>query len=359
MKKTLLASLLLTLLPGAHASETLSPWYLGAGIGINDFEPNCDSKTMKVCGDDSGAAWDVFAGYLLNEHFAFELGYRDLNSADWTDYADKINDVSVNGISFGLNTFWPINEKWHFSVEAGAFAYDLENDSADYDYSDDGVSPYFGAGVGYRFTEKLSLLAKYRRYENLGENKLINLDFESNYWGLILSYRFGETSTPMKPTPAPLDTDRDGVIDSEDACPDTPFNHKVDAKGCSIYKDKLVRMAIAAKFDNDSAVIQKQSYGEIEKLAKFMERYPKAQVKISGHASNVGAADYNLTLSQQRADAVADMLSQRYNIEASRVSAKGYGITQPLMEGSSSEANAVNRRIEAEVSGSHKEVVLK
>ncbi len=367
MKKTLIAALVLGIAPSAYASNTdsLSPWYLGAGVGINDFEPNCDSKSMKVCGDDSGVAWDVFGGYLLNEHFAFELGYRDLNSADWTDYSDKVNDVSVDGISFGINTFWPIDEKWHFSVEAGAFAYNLDNDSQDYDYSDDGVSPYFGAGLGYQFTKQLSLLAKYRRYENLGEIDSVNFDFESNYWGLILSYRFGDAPAPAKPAPTPapmpvaLDSDKDGVTDNLDKCTNTPITHKVDRNGCTIYQDKRVRMAINAKFDNDSAVIKPVSYNEIEKLAKFMQKYPKAQVQISGHASNVGSASYNLTLSQQRADAVAAMLSERYGIDASRVSAKGYGITQPLMEGSSPEANAVNRRIEAEVIGSHKEAVLK
>ncbi|NMH64754.1 OmpA family protein [Shewanella salipaludis] len=359
MKNTLRAVLLSSLLPlAANASQELSPWYLGAGVGVNNYEPNCDQKSMKVCGEDDPYAWDIFAGYLFNDYLGVELGYRDLGRAEWTDYSDKFNDVGVKGPTLGLVGFWPLANRWSLSAEAGAINYLIYNDKAhgsEY-YSDTDLAPYYGAGVGYNFTDNLKLQAKYRRYEGLDENKWDTLDMDSNYWGLELSYRFGHKAmaAPAAPAPAPvvmapIDTDKDGVTDDMDLCPDTPMGHKVDGKGCSLYSEMTHNLAIDAKFGNDSAVVKNDSYAEVEKLANFMKRFPHTQVKIEGHASNVGAADYNMMLSQKRADAVAKLLTDKYGIEPSRVTTQGYGVTRPLIPGRSAAANAANRRIEAQI----------
>ncbi|GGI68989.1 OmpA family protein [Shewanella gelidii] len=367
MNKTLKIALLASILPfAAHAEQELSPWYVGAGLGLNNYEPNCDQKTMKVCGEDEPYAFDVFGGYLLNENIGIELGYRNLGKTEWVDYSNAMNDVGVKGVSIGLNSFWPVAERWLFTVEAGALNYLISNNKqygSEY-YSDNDVSPYFGAGIAYKLTEKLNLAAKYRRYENLDEDKWNTLDLESNYYGLELSYRFGEVAKPAPVAAAPVvaepvDSDGDGVMDDMDRCQGTPSNHQVDKYGCSIYVDKVEKIQIAAKFDNNSSVVKTASYSEIERLADFMNKYPNSKVAISGHASNVGSASYNLTLSEKRANAVAKILVERYGISQSRVTAKGYGVTMPLIEGSSAEANAANRRIEGLVTGSEKKPLLK
>ncbi|HCD13447.1 MULTISPECIES: OmpA family protein [Shewanella] len=366
MNKTFKVLLLASMMPfAASAADELSPWYVGAGLGVNNYEPNCDQKTMKTCGEDDPYAWDVFAGYLFNDYFGVELGYRDLGRAEWTDYSNKLNDVGVKGATLGLVAFWPFADKWSLSAEAGAMNYHISNNKqwgSEY-YSDSGVAPYFGAGIGYNITENLKLAAKYRRYENLDEEKWNTLEMESNYWGLELSYRFGSTSKPA-PVVAPVvvepvDSDNDGVNDDMDQCPNTPANHKVDANGCSIYVEKLETLEVKAEFDNNSSVLKADSMAEIQKVADFMSKYPKADLEIAGHASLPGKADYNQWLSQKRADAVAKVLVEQYGIDASRISAKGYGESQPLMQGSSAEANKVNRRIEALLSFKEKEALLK
>ncbi|WP_133038607.1 OmpA family protein [Shewanella fodinae] len=371
MNTKLTALLMVSALPfaAAAAEQELTPWYVGAGVGVNNYEPNCDQKTMKTCGEDDPYAWDIFGGYMFNDYFGVELGYRNLGRAEWTDYANVKNDAGVRGATLGLVGFWPFAKDWALSAEAGAMNYLISNkqqDGAHY-YSDSGVAPYFGVGVGYNLTENLKLQAKYRRYENLDEDKWNTLDMESNYWGLELSYRFGYSkpapATQPAPEPvvaaAPLDSDHDGVTDDLDQCPNTPTDHKVDAKGCSIYVEKLETLKIAAQFDNNSSVVKPESMADIEKVAKFMNKYPKADLEISGHASLPGKDSYNLWLSQKRADAVAKILVDKYGIAASRITAKGYGETQPLMQGSSAEANEVNRRIEAHMSFKDKQPLLK
>ncbi|MEO3682711.1 outer membrane beta-barrel protein [Shewanella vesiculosa] len=371
MKNTLKVVLLTSMLPfAASAAQELTPWYVGGGLGVNNYEPNCDQKTMKVCGEDDPYAWDVFGGYLFNEYIGIELGYRDLGRAEWTNYDNKSYDVGATGVSLGVVGFYPLADKWSLSSEIGTYSYLLENQQTvnGQKLSDSGVGLFAGAGVGYNFTDNLKLEAKYRRYENLDADALNNLKMESNYWGLALSYRFG-TSAPA-PVTAPIvapivavtpgDADKDGVNDDMDKCPNTPSTHKVDATGCTVYENITTKHDLGGiLFANDSAEIRAGSFADLEKLADFMNKYPQHTVSIGGHASNVGKAEYNMKLSERRAVAVANALNTKYGISKSRINAVGYGITQPVMQGSSAEANRVNRRIEAIVTGTEKRAVLR
>lgn len=371
MKNTLKVVLLTSMLPfAASAAQELTPWYVGGGLGVNNYEPSCDQKTMKVCGEDDPYAWDVFGGYLFNEYVGIELGYRDLGRAEWTDYSNKRNDVGARGMSLGFVGFYPLADKWSLSAEAGALNYLISNKkeyNTEY-YSDSGIAPYLGAGIGYNFTDNLKLQAKYRRYENLDEEKWNTVSMESNYWGLELSYRFG-ASTPapvaapvaVAPVVVPLgDDDKDGVTNNIDKCPDTPSTHKVDATGCSVYENVTTKYDLGGiLFANDSAEIRAGSFADLEKLADHLTKYPQHTVSVQGHASNVGKAEYNMKLSERRAVSVASALNKKYGISMSRINSVGYGVTKPVMQGSSAEANRVNRRIEAIVTGTEKRVVLR
>ncbi|MFC1519057.1 OmpA family protein [Pseudomonadota bacterium] len=366
MKNTLKVVLLTSMLPfAAVAEQELTPWYVGGGLGINNYEPHCDLKTMTQCEDDDPYAWDVFGGYLFNDYFGIELGYRDLGRIQWTDFSNKRNDVGARGMALGLVGFYPFADKWSLSAEAGGMNYllkNIKNYGTEY-YSDSGIAPYIGAGIGYNFTENLKLQAKYRRYENLDDDKYNTLEMESNYWGLELSYRFGKAKAAapvVAAAVAPIDSDNDGVMDDQDSCPDTPATHKVDANGCTVYEFVTENHDLGGiLFDNNSSVIKSASYADIEKLANYLKKNPEHTVSIEGHASNVGKPAYNMTLSESRAKSVAEALAAKYDIEASRIQAIGYGITKPIMEGNTAEAHKQNRRIEAIVTGTEKRAVLK
>ncbi|MGI2066477.1 OmpA family protein [Shewanella sp. MF08487] len=363
MKNTLKIVLLTSMLPfAASASQELTPWYVGAGLGVNNYEHVATQN-----GSDDPFAWDIFAGYMFNDYFGAEIGFRDLGNADWTA-AGISNDADVKGTTLGLVGLWPLANRWSLSAEAGAMYYTLENSqrfgSTSSTYSTDDFAPYFGAGVGYNFTDNLKLQAKYRRYENLNDDYNI-VEADSNYWGLELSYRFGNTvaAAPVAAAvvaAAPVDSDNDGVYDDKDQCPATPATHKVDSVGCTIYENVKSKEDVGSiQFANDSAVVKNVYYKDIERLANYMNKNPEFTVEIAGHASNVGKPDYNMELSHKRANAVADILVNKYGISQSRVTAKGYGVTQPLVAGDSKEAHAANRRIEAIVTTTTKQPVLK
>ncbi|MEN8619325.1 OmpA family protein [Shewanella baltica] len=354
--------LLASLLPfTVSAAQELTPWYVGAGLGVNNYEHIATQN-----GQDDPYAWDVFAGYMFNDYFGAEIGFRDLGNADWTDAKGINNDAGVKGSTLGLVGIWPLANRWSLSAEAGAMYYSLENtQNGTNKYSSNDFAPYIGAGVGYNFTDNLKLQAKYRRYENLDDTDFNTIEADSNYWGLELSYRFG---SPAAAAPvaaaviaaAPVDSDNDGVYDDKDQCPATPVTHKVDSVGCTIYENVKNKEDVGSiQFANDSAVVKKVFYKDIERLANYLNKNPEFTVEIAGHASNVGKPEYNMVLSDKRADAVAQILVEKYGISQSRVTSNGYGVTQPLVAGDSKEAYAANRRIEAIVTTTTKQPVLK
>jgi OOP family OmpA-OmpF porin len=80
-----------------------------------------------------------------------------------------------------------------------------------------------------------------------------------------------------------------------------------------------------------------------------MKRYGNTNAVIEGHSSSVGSAEYNQFLSQKRADSVKNMLSTTYGIDASRLTAVGYGETQLKDTANTGEAHKANRRIAVKV----------
>jgi outer membrane protein OmpA-like peptidoglycan-associated protein len=106
-------------------------------------------------------------------------------------------------------------------------------------------------------------------------------------------------------------------------------------------------MALHIEFDTDKAVIKPEYFEEVEKVANFMKRYPQVKGAIEGHTDSVARAGYNLKLSQRRAESVVNMLVEKYGIDESRLSAKGYGLTRPVADNKTKEGRQKNRRIVA------------
>ena len=157
-----------------------------------------------------------------------------------------------------------------------------------------------------------------------------------------------------EPTPAPqparpLDSDGDGVVDANDACPNTNRNLAVDARGCVILDDEQREQTLAVRFDTDKSDIKDEYQGEIEDFADFMREYNNTRATIEGHTDSTSTEDYNQALSERRANAVRNELIMRYGIAASRLTAVGFGETQPVASNDTAAGRAQNRRIEADV----------
>ncbi|MCU0835529.1 MAG: OmpA family protein [Chromatiaceae bacterium] len=99
-------------------------------------------------------------------------------------------------------------------------------------------------------------------------------------------------------------------------------------------------------FDFDKAGIQPDSEPQIAQLAALMKENPQLQVLIVGHTDGKGAFDYNLSLSQRRAQAVADALVSAHGIARDRLTPAGAGMIAPVATNRTDQGRAKNRRVE-------------
>jgi len=171
-----------------------------------------------------------------------------------------------------------------------------------------------------------------------------------------------------------LDSDQDGVMRDKDQCLATPFNAKVDERGCAIcpeaslsdsrgcYSENndVVRIAINVQFATDSYAVSDLYQPEIERAAQLMLEHDIVSVTIEGHTDSVGSEQYNQVLSQNRAQAVADYLV-RYGLDVNRIKAIGYGETVPAASNDTPEGRFENRRVigVVEVNTQSKEYILR
>ncbi len=101
-------------------------------------------------------------------------------------------------------------------------------------------------------------------------------------------------------------------------------------------------------FDTDSYVLKPSSKVELNKLIALLEANPAMNIEIGGHTDAVGTDEDNQVLSQNRANSVVEYLVGQ-GISAERLTAKGYGESQPVATNETAEGRALNRRTEMKV----------
>lgn len=101
-------------------------------------------------------------------------------------------------------------------------------------------------------------------------------------------------------------------------------------------------------FDNNKAVLKKESYPELEHVIQLMDFIPSLEIELSGHTDNVGRAEFNRALSAQRAKVVRDYLISK-GADKNRLTSKGYGPSQMIASNSTEKGRVLNRRTEFKV----------
>ena len=99
------------------------------------------------------------------------------------------------------------------------------------------------------------------------------------------------------------------------------------------------------QFEYNSSALTEDSHSGIQMLTDFLQRNPGLKVELAGHTDNVGSESYNQKLSADRAEVVRKALVDN-GIEATRLTAKGYGSTKPIVPNDTDEHRALNRRTE-------------
>jgi outer membrane protein OmpA-like peptidoglycan-associated protein len=174
------------------------------------------------------------------------------------------------------------------------------------------------------------------------------------------------------------DADGDGIIDAVDACPNEAEDRdgNADDDGCpdvdavansdandkcapdassdcssSRYPDVTIgerelRLGVSIVFSGDSANLRgPASFTVLDTVARILKDHPRITLEIAAHTDSRGDEARNYALSQQQAESVRKYLVE-HGVEASRLTARGYGETRPIESNSTSRGRAINRRIE-------------
>lgn len=299
--------------------------------------------------------YGIELGYYLTENWALRAEFAKL------DMQSKLDGSDSDGNRIGIDALYHLPTMKPVYLVGGLKRMDaVENTTA------------FNVGIGYKhfFNQNLGIFAEANRYQGIDES------YADAGVKLGMTFLFGSAAAKAAPTPAPTpapapvapkpvavaDKDADGVPDTADRCADTPSTHKVDSNGCTVYEETLASVGdidIEVRFPFDSAAVPASQRVDVENLGAFMQRFPESTVLIEGHASNIGNPAYNMKLSERRANTLADILKNDFNIAQSRITAIGYGVTRPRVEGNSRDAHAANQRIEAKVTAKIKQPVLR
>jgi outer membrane protein OmpA-like peptidoglycan-associated protein len=177
------------------------------------------------------------------------------------------------------------------------------------------------------------------------ESKTLSPDLSGRF---KLALRAGEYSVAVS-APGYLTRGRDIKVEATKTL-DLEFMLKDEPKESlvSLKADKI-EILQTVYFETGKATILPKSFPLLEQVSSVMSANPQIKrVVIGGHTDDVGADEFNLELSQKRAEAVRQFLIDQ-GVGADRLVAKGFGETQPLLPNTSTRNRGVNRRVEFKI----------
>ncbi|HEX4423055.1 MAG TPA: OmpA family protein [Kofleriaceae bacterium] len=144
------------------------------------------------------------------------------------------------------------------------------------------------------------------------------------------------------------DNDNDGIPDVDDKCPNVPG---IPPDGCPkkynlvVVTEQKIELKQTVFFDTNRATIKSVSFALLNDVAQALNDNPKLGVEVQGHTDSVGDDNFNLKLSQKRAESVRTYLIKR-GVASDRMVPKGYGENVPIADNRTTAGRAQNRRVE-------------
>lgn len=347
-------------------------WGLGLGAGV-DSVMGPDAYKDGATELKSKFQASVWGRYHLTSRLGLELAYsRKMLKFENTTLAATFDPtIDIVDLSFAYRIF--PTDRFHILLQAGA-GYARLSDWASTESQDD-FTWKGRLGFEYMATQNL-MLALHGDYTfvNIGSGTDSKVEFVSP--SLALTYYFGGSSskavaaadadgdgiadaqdkcagTPVGTNvggdgcPLKADADGDGIADADDKCSGTPAGQPVNEFGCA--KTEKLQFTLNVQFAAGSSTLDPKSTEDLNKFADFMTEHANVKAEIEGHTDNTGAEKYNYTISQRRANSVMNYLVKTKKIDKARLTAKGYGPSQPVGDNTTAEGRAQNRRVVAHV----------
>jgi outer membrane protein OmpA-like peptidoglycan-associated protein len=113
--------------------------------------------------------------------------------------------------------------------------------------------------------------------------------------------------------------------------------------------DRIVlNMPSNITFDVDQDAVRPEFYSTLNSVAIVLRKFDRTLIDINGHTDSTGSLQHNQDLSQRRAISVARLLGSQ-GIDQRRVSAVGFGPSQPIASNATEAGRAQNRRVEIQI----------
>lgn len=376
-----------------------APWTFGFGLGYLKLEGD------QVVEDDFFVGFRL--GYTSSLNWKFEGGLDiapSLNNRTFGDSQRRSLSSSSWLVRGGVDAVYhlrnTVNMRFDPYLSAGVGLYLSEKQ-----IFSSTVEPYGSLGLGmfYHLNDEWAVRGDVR-------GAMVSRKTDFNLWSMIsASYRWGAYETPeFRLIGGDLDSDGDGIPDwlevmigTDPFDPDTdgdgltdgeefwifftdPFNRDTDYDGLTdgdevhrwgtdplnpdtdgggVYDgheviedgtdplnpyDDLQLYRLNIEFDYDKADLRPEYFDDLDVVARVLRRDPGATARIEGHADRRPRSDrnYNIRLSQRRAQAVLDYLADIGGISRSRMTAHGYGFDRPIAPNDTEENMQRNRRTE-------------
>ena len=126
------------------------------------------------------------------------------------------------------------------------------------------------------------------------------------------------------------------------------LREKMEGAGVSVTRDGdniILNMPGNLTFDTDSSTVKSSFTPVLDAVSEVLNEYESTMIQIAGHTDSTGGDRYNLLLSQQRAQAVANKLGG-FGVQQVRMDVVGFGETQPIASNSTASGREQNRRVE-------------
>jgi OmpA-OmpF porin, OOP family len=318
-------------MPVAAIAQDDSGWYggLSAGRAFADIDSNRIRAALQAGGntvasmqkDDEETTFKLLGGYSFNKNWALEGSYFNLGNFDFNANtqagAFQRGDISrLSGVGIDLVGSLPLKDNLSVFARLG-----INNAGVKERYfgtapgganfpnrTERGWNEKFGVGVQYDVNRRFSLRAEVESY-GLESSLMLRDRVDTVTVGGI--FRFGRPPAPVvaqAPAPAPAPT----------PAPPPPPPQMME-----------VTLQASSLFDFDQTEIKASGRQELDRLARDINGMTYDTVLVVGHTDRIGSRDYNIRLSERRANAVRDYLVSA-GIPAARITARGVNSDQPV-----------------------------
>jgi OOP family OmpA-OmpF porin len=316
-------------LAGNTALAQDSGWYGALGIGGSetDIDAAGISRAVGANGfgtrvfsrDDTDFAWKIAGGYDFNPNFALEFSYFDLGDFTYDTTLMPVvgthsGKASVDGFALDLVGTLPLQGNFSLIGRLGLNHGEVEQSfrssvagASPANRKARGASEKYGLGLQYALNDNFQIRGEWEHY---GLDNSLVLKDDVDVYSLGVVYRFGR-----RPAPAP-------VVQAPAPTPAPP-----PAPAPSLPME--VTLSASTLFDFDRSELRAAGRQALDALVRDMQDLDYEVVIVTGHTDRIGTRNYNLALSQRRADAVRSYLTQA-GIPAASITTRAVNSDQPV-----------------------------